>query len=1462
MQFNQKIFFLILFILLKLTVVASQTFSPLTRDIRVDADPPASNGAYSPAIAINQKNTFMIVWADEIKSGLTKVYGRMYHPTGEALTNEFRIDQSTDDISSVSGRIGIDTDAAGNFYVVWEDSRKLRNYQIFARVYNPDGKALTNEFLIEDDPTTADIAREPSLAINKQDVLAVTWIRNSADVVVKFFKLSDQAAFSLLQPSIRIDQNTRKDPQGKDPRIACAPDGEFVITWIDNRYEYATQQGAPLVYARQFSPEGKILGNDFVIQAELPQRLIACSAPNVMIDYQKNLYFCWNDGRMHEKLNSNMIYSRAFSWEQKPITGDVPIARCIINDRPGITLSPDGGLQIIYSQFIDTMTDPGKTCSHIFAQAVTPGLTLIDDPIQIDQGGTVDVSTQFDVTMNAPGWLVTSWIQNSITDSVKFVQTGHVWFNVFAKAGIPAPFNLRATEIGTDSLAWSWEWFANSEYQMNFYLKNEANQIVSPQLPVGIRGWTETGLKPNQSITRNVFAARLELESLPSNTVRVYTRCTAPANVAADSIFETTVILTWNGSATRFSIERAGESAGQPGQWLRIIAWEDSLTALNFTDTRLTPATAYWYRVAGYNGDRLLSETSPPLRAVTAERAPLPPILFAGKVVSDSSILWTWQDQADNEAGFLLEDASGEMVGEKLPPNTTKFLETNLAGNQTFHRRVRTFGPTGKVSPPSGSDSVTTLASPPSAFTVTDSSETSIRLTWNSGNASAFQLQRAFSQNGAPANWQTLLTWNDQFSLTEFTDSGLNPNSGYWYQLHCYNKLGQLNSSGRQLQINTLSFVGPSNFRGIANSPTEIRWTWRDNSENETGYKILTAADEIISALLEANQTAWIETGLAPNQKYNRRVRVWLPNDSFFDSNTDSVFTLVFPPESLIVVDSTSTSAALAWIGNGATRFAVERARFNVNQSLIWEIIQDWTDQLRESRFEDTGLTPQTQYLYRVRGYNGGQMQTEPSNTVLVTTPTSVLEPPTNLYGQAVSSTQINWFWKDNSSQEIAYRFKNDLNQKIANDFPANTIQWAESGLKTNTRYARQVFAVNANNAESGGSNLTQRFTLAVPPTDLRVERLLTTTRLAWNGHGSSRFSVERANDIDGVHGQWVLIAQNLTDSTFNDVKLPDDRGYWFHLLAYNGDSIRTQPGTAVFLPPRPLVRGDLNEIAGLDFGDLDRLIQIVLRQGETPTEREVYSANFYDFDEVVNIHDIIALVDTLLRRPEVFKPNQQPAQLPPVQLVQQETRAAETRLELSLPGGADFRIVACEFTILNGSDWVIEVRASQADFNIAYFQTDGKFRLVACKLNSARSELPRLELRVTGQPGELALESALLVESGKPAIFLPVNSEKIFLNSEALPGSFLFHQNYPNPFNAQTEIRFFCPTAAKVTLEIYNLLGQKINTLLWHESIQGWKKVKWDATDVRGFSVPSGIYLCTLNFNEKKFTRKLILIR
>lgn len=94
------------------------------------------------------------------------------------------------------------------------------------------------------------------------------------------------------------------------------------------------------------------------------------------------------------------------------------------------------------------------------------------------------------------------------------------------------------------------------------------------------------------------------------------------------------------------------------------------------------------------------------------------------------------------------------------------------------------------------------------------------------------------------------------------------------------------------------------------------------------------------------------------------------------------------------------------------------------------------------------------------------------------------------------------------------------------------------------------------------------------------------------------------------------------------------------------------------------------------------------------------------------------------------------------------------------------------------------------------------------------------------------------------------------------LPKSFSLAQNAPNPFNPQTRIAYDLPNAAKVRLEIYNVLGQQIKTLVDEFQEAGSKSVIWDGRDNSGTTVASGIYFYRMDAGDFSDTRKMMMLK
>jgi hypothetical protein len=91
---------------------------------------------------------------------------------------------------------------------------------------------------------------------------------------------------------------------------------------------------------------------------------------------------------------------------------------------------------------------------------------------------------------------------------------------------------------------------------------------------------------------------------------------------------------------------------------------------------------------------------------------------------------------------------------------------------------------------------------------------------------------------------------------------------------------------------------------------------------------------------------------------------------------------------------------------------------------------------------------------------------------------------------------------------------------------------------------------------------------------------------------------------------------------------------------------------------------------------------------------------------------------------------------------------------------------------------------------------------------------------------------------------------------------SFALHQNYPNPFNPATRIDFDLPEPGVVSLQIYNVSGEAVRTLMDRRMTAGRKSITWDGTDTAGRDVASGVYFYRISAGSFHRTRKMILLR
>ncbi len=117
------------------------------------------------------------------------------------------------------------------------------------------------------------------------------------------------------------------------------------------------------------------------------------------------------------------------------------------------------------------------------------------------------------------------------------------------------------------------------------------------------------------------------------------------------------------------------------------------------------------------------------------------------------------------------------------------------------------------------------------------------------------------------------------------------------------------------------------------------------------------------------------------------------------------------------------------------------------------------------------------------------------------------------------------------------------------------------------------------------------------------------------------------------------------------------------------------------------------------------------------------------------------------------------------------------------------------------------------------------------------------------------------LWSSNTNAFFVTQDATGVEEEKSNVPGRFVLHQNYPNPFNPETSIRFDLPKAGFVLISVYDVSGRLVRTLLSETRAPGSYSLKWDGRDSARNAVPSGIYVCKMEFRSAaghRFTQSM----
>ncbi len=340
---------------------------------------------------------------------------------------------------------------------------------------------------------------------------------------------------------------------------------------------------------------------------------------------------------------------------------------------------------------------------------------------------------------------------------------------------------------------------------------------------------------------------------------------------------------------------------------------------------------------------------------------------------------------------------------------------------------------------------------------------------------------------------------------TTYNDTGLTANTSYSYRVRATDAAGNLSpysnvASATTQNLDTQPPTAPSNLAATAASSSQINLSWTASTDNVgvTGYLVERCQGAGCNSFAQIGTTAgttYNDTGLTANTSYSYRVRATdaagnlSPYSNVASATTQNPDTQPpTAPSNLTATAVSSSQINLSWTAStdnvGVTEYLVERCQ-GAGCNNFAQI-----GTTTGTTYNDTGLTANTSYSYRVRATDAAGNLSPYSNVSSATTQTQDTQPPTaptNLTATAISGSQINLSWTASTDNVGVTGYLIERCQGVGCSNWARLLtvpgtSYGDTGLIPNTSYSYQVKATDAAGNFSPYSNIATTTTLATIP--------------------------------------------------------------------------------------------------------------------------------------------------------------------------------------------------------------------------------------------------------------------------------------------------------------------------------------------------------------------------------------------
>ena len=336
------------------------------------------------------------------------------------------------------------------------------------------------------------------------------------------------------------------------------------------------------------------------------------------------------------------------------------------------------------------------------------------------------------------------------------------------------------------------------------------------------------------------------------------------------------------------------------------------------------------------------------------------------------------------------------------------------------------------------------------------------------------------------------------------------------------------------------------------------------------------------------------------------------------------------------------------------------------------------------------------------------------------------------------------------------------------------------------------------------------------------------------NADFSSSTYISKNRQLDGYFvykdGSYVTFTSNLQ---YIDNNVIAGNEYCYHVSAVYEQGQSTPSNTACTIALGDAgIPGDLNNDESINILDVITLANMVLGTTEPTSSADINN------DGGLNILDIITLVNMILNGRSIDN----------IQNIGNKAFIHQEGQVISL--SANGNVAGIQMKI-DAENIIIN---EELKLNVQSAFNNGIHNILIYGINGETISGNKIKLFTIS--GEYTISEVIIAN-------ILSNAMDVSLSEKILPNTFVLEQNYPNPFNPSTNINFTIGSEEIINLNIYDLNGRLIKSLINNSNLNvGKYSIIWNGTNNNEVSVPSGMYFYKLEGKNLKMIKKMILMK